>query len=734
MRYLLCSSVALLLCTGAAAENLIPNASFELGLRHGWTMGGKIAVEGKGGVGQVLMYEPPIDTTQSKDGSSSLKLSLFRSNDRYRLGLKRPLIRLEPGQPHVLSMYVKSDARDPSIEFEIFDGSGSRPLPLFTWKFKITNEWKRAQLRFTPPGNEGYDPGELPLQPGGFLAHTRGRAAPDQYAIRVYCYGEGPGTAWLDAVQLEQAQEATPFATKDEIEVGLMIDEGDARYGNIFIAGAPQKIKLVVYNSSAEARAERLDIRIVDIDERVVWEKTVESGPAAGRTHTQVLNPGLARTGTFRAEVRHAGEDELLEELVFSVLRPIRDDITASEGSLGSRAYMPGAEADEWMLKMFRRLGIRWIRALAQLPFDWRAVQPREERWEWYDDNIRRIKEYGLDILPCIRLRGDSVPDWAHTDMPEYTLPVRDAQVAAYVEAMVGRYKKDIRRWEILNEPDSVDPIRALHMLKLCRAAARRADPQALILGSCANKAQFVEPWLRGGGLKLIDDAYSFHYSGSGVNDAEIIELCDRAMDYATRDGKQRALWNTEENGRCSSYPFYRRFHDSLGGGNRKVFVVPRRAASFYARMYVLNRARGVEKILIWCYYYTATYGPPKTLQDRPFEYDGALGPRGAAISIAVNLLDGFQPVGSKLVSPGFTAWLFERQGDTIAALWSPARVEEHSVPMNRPAKVEILDMMGNPIEGEVIAVGEAPVYLVGKGMSPKQVKRVLGDLSSVGR
>jgi len=142
----------------------------------------------------------------------------------------------------------------------------------------------------------------------------------------------------------------------------------------------------------------------------------------------------------------------------------------------------------------------------------------------------------------------------------------------------------------------------------------------------------------------------------------------------------------------------------------------------------------GIEKLFLWCYYYTPTYAIPRTVQNRPFEYDGALGPTGAALSTAANLLDGFTAVGKKLVAPGFTAYLFERKGNTIAALWKTANVEETTTEMRRPARVEVLDMMGNPIEGPVLDVGESPIYLVGKGMRSVEVKRILGDLTSVGR
>ena len=731
--WLFCCVAGFVFCAPAAGENLILNASFELGLRHGWCTGGKYRVEGEGGVGQLLMYEIPVDSTQSLDGKSSMKLRLFGNG--FRGQLKHALVKLKAGVPHVLSMYAKSDVSDVSAKIEIGDGSRSRGgKPLFVREFELANQWKRLQLGFIPPGNDGWDPGDLPLQPGGFLVRTQGRTSPDHYSIRIRFYSNGTSSVWVDAVQLEEGEKASPFSTSDAVEVGLLIDEPDARYANIFLSGEPVKIDLIAYNSSATARTEEFDIRIVDINEQRVWKKTIVMTLAGNGIHREVLEPDFRRTGVFRAEVRYKGKEDLLEELVFSVLRPMRNDIAAEEASLGSRMYVPGGAVDVWMLRMFRRIGIRWVRVLAQDPFDWCDVQPEKDTWVWYDDRIRRIKEHGIEILPCIRLRYDSIPAWARTDMPDRMFPVRDADVAKYIEAMVGHYKNEVKYWEILNEPDKCDPTRGLHLLKVAREAAKRADPGSFIVGPCANKARFVEPWLKGGGLDLVDGIYSFHYSGSGLNDAEIIELCGRAIDYSRRDGKHRTVWNTEENGRLASYPFYRRFHETLGGGERKLFLEPRRGAGFIARLYVLNRAMGIEKLFLWCYYYTPTYAIPRTVQSRPFEYDGALGPTGVALSTAANLLDGFTAVGKKLVSPGFTAYLFERKGNTIAVVWKTANVEETTTAMRRPARVEVLDMMGNPIEGRVLDVGESPIYLVGKGMRSVEVKKILGDLTSVGR
>ncbi|WP_129672068.1 cellulase family glycosylhydrolase [Candidatus Chloroploca sp. Khr17] len=149
-------------------------------------------------------------------------------------------------------------------------------------------------------------------------------------------------------------------------------------------------------------------------------------------------------------------------------------------------------------------LGATWIRLNS---VRWDLVQPEENGpYNWaalqsFERDLAAARQAGL--TPTVIIRGS--PRWA-TIVPSNCAAIKDEYFpayAAFVEALVTRYRDQVQYWEFGNEPD-IDPIllapdqifgcwgdirdpyyggdRYGRMLKAVAPAVRRANPQAQII------------------------------------------------------------------------------------------------------------------------------------------------------------------------------------------------------------------------------------------------------------
>lgn len=99
-------------------------------------------------------------------------------------------------------------------------------------------------------------------------------------------------------------------------------------------------------------------------------------------------------------------------------------------------------------------LGVRHVRLAAH----WPMVEPEKGvySFEELDTQVRLAEEYGADVVLVVGRRAPRwpechVPSWAH----ELTWDEQKAEILAYVEAVVTRYKDSpaIAYWQVENEP-----------------------------------------------------------------------------------------------------------------------------------------------------------------------------------------------------------------------------------------------------------------------------------------
>jgi len=133
--------------------------------------------------------------------------------------------------------------------------------------------------------------------------------------------------------------------------------------------------------------------------------------------------------------------------------------------------------------------GVHWIRPWLAWENTWNTQEPAPGQWETrpLDAALRRMEQYGQRYAIILF----HAPAWA-TGTSSWTAPPLDKmdQWSAYVERLVTQYRGRIRHYEAWNEPDLMWPEETRHsgehyraMLQATWEAARRADPNCLILG-----------------------------------------------------------------------------------------------------------------------------------------------------------------------------------------------------------------------------------------------------------
>ena len=115
-------------------------------------------------------------------------------------------VRVEPGQPYVFSVYVKSDRPGTPVRMSLKEPED--------WQrskhphVAVGPQWQRIEMSYTPKGE--------------FLRGCLGFELPQ---------GEkGQRTLWIDAAQFERGTAASPYHPRAELEAGIETDAA----GNIF--------------------------------------------------------------------------------------------------------------------------------------------------------------------------------------------------------------------------------------------------------------------------------------------------------------------------------------------------------------------------------------------------------------------------------------------------------------------------------------------------------------------
>ena len=146
----------------------------------------------------------------------------------------------------------------------------------------------------------------------------------------------------------------------------------------------------------------------------------------------------------------------------------------------------PTTERD---LKLAREAGFTWVKQR----FEWRYIEGNAKgKYEWNEPDriVEAINKAGLKVVARI----DNQPKWARSDkvFPAAGPPDNMEDFGDFIQALVERYKGRIHAYEIWNEPNLArewgnkqpNATEYVNMLKVAYKAAKKADPNALIISA----------------------------------------------------------------------------------------------------------------------------------------------------------------------------------------------------------------------------------------------------------
>ncbi|MDL1975736.1 MAG: endo-1,4-beta-xylanase [Deltaproteobacteria bacterium] len=667
----------------AYGMNILENSSIEIASSCGWSLGSSH---------RITSPLDQLDATNAYHGQVSLKLEFSQEKNGQKVVSK--IYRLEPGKQYTVSLYAKSDfsAADFTIQlvntFQPPYGPGDVIGP---YTLRASSNWQRFSFTGTTISEASKCSYQLIMYP----AH---QGVPNQYI-------------WIDAIQLEEGP-ITEYRPRASVEVSLVSD--GAHKGNVFFEDEPIIMKLKLHNTDKVAKNITTYYEVYDYYNRKVKEGSINSNIQSESSYESNLDLSLAQNkrGAFRAIFWVAGLDGTIKEVNYSVL-PRPRNVNVDDSIMG--AHVPFSD---YFLSLMQKVGVKWNRTLSTgKQFRWNVIEPTKGDFIWKDAEISRAANYGMKVLGTIGSEIVSVPTWAQdTD----GLPKLD-EWDRFVFTVVNHYKDQVKHWEIWNEPDTEGGLEQnsafyAELLKTAYNAAKRADPDCVVVGMVAYYNSYIEDVFDRIGNGYCDLASTHLYPPMNLS-----HLPEKIDIYST-NGK--ALWNSETGMKTDSF-----YQNVLWEDLWISYAQPDDWDRSYIRRtdwLVWNFAHSVGSVCEKYFYYDArqTTALDFLIAYSLFEYDGTLRPKAVAYSVLANLFDGSSGQGEIGIDIDTYAYLFVREEVPLIIIWAKGTSDTNLLNIGlSPEQVKVYDIMGNekPISSGV-AFGRSPIYIEGQGITKDQL------------
>lgn len=500
-----------------------------------------------------------------------------------------------------------------------------------------------------------------------------------------------------------------------------------ARRRCVLVAEAKEEAGKVHFSAWARALTER------PLEGKVTWQLRSWEGREPGRGEQPVSIPAGAELkrvelppfavpeglrfveAEFRLEV--PGQEVPPAQAYWLAPRAGQGDATPRPDSpMGMGLYLGRLHGEdmERAARAARAAGVKWSRE----DFTWARIEPEKGHFDW---------SYYDRLLDCARRNGITVYAiagyWAPWTKP-YT-PEGIDDYLHYVRELVKRYHKDIKQWEIWNEPNIFfwQGPKELYatLLKKCYAAIKEVDPSAQVLGlsTAGIDTRFIKDMLA---RQAPFDVLTIHPYRRVLDDRKFIDDLKQVSDLvALPGGKRRPVWLTEM-GWTTNVP-----HNALAQDFQP--VTEREQAVLLARSYLCALVSGVDPRTFWYDF--------RDDGDDPFYFEHHLGtvtrdfrPKPAYLAYATlaELVRDRRVEAALDTKDGIFAYrLVPRDGQSgsVVAVWSPDRDATVRLPVrgtrvtrvNAVGETEQLDATPGDRAGtgtvRVTVRKGAPVYLV---------------------
>jgi hypothetical protein len=681
------------------ANNLIPNSSFECGT-SGWGTTTRGIDWGSSGL---ISLFGKLDGHTAVDGRHSFRIDLDAATapvlgwdyyDAVRQPVLDPLVAnrgwidVRPDQDYTLSAYVKSQPPGAPCLLAVREAFGDTQRQ----QFAATGQWQRVTFTFRPNGKQIF------VAVGPDLTDSQLRKV----------------TVWVDAVQLEKGPQATSYALRSPVEVGIEWEHP----GHLFHSPEDARAFITAYNATGQRATVQISASITDFFDKTAAQPRVALALPPGSAARKTFSLGVRDKGFYR--LRLAADSAAVLSLNaerFAVIEPAPDHT----GIFG----MNHAYADPQLLRISKEIGLTWFRDWS---LKWQQVEPEKGRFDFAmtDFQLNRVLDAGLNLdgllpFPSSEWSTTAPPDAKRSgDLGEHAIVAykpRDlSEFSDYVRAVVARYKGRVHTWEILNEPLYTGyalPLSTGHtiedyvaLLRTAYQAIKQEDQGAFVIGGIASDAETLAVELiAAGGLSWLD--------GINIHIYPVFSPPERYL-----SGLQRLNALMRETGRPK--PIY--YTEGAYYGDDDLPFAPFEAgdvlmrpldselecASYLARLDAILLSQNVRMII----YHAGVAGAlnQPSVGGIFFEWDGA--PRKMAVSLSVtNALLGLdvQFIGS--VSDRLRSFAFHSRGRTVVVAWDEKFQRLALTP--RGPSPRLLDISGATVTATSIPLGGTPYYLV---------------------
>lgn len=187
--------------------------------------------------------------------------------------------------------------------------------------------------------------------------------------------------------------------------------------------------------------------------------------------------------------------------------------------------------------------------------FRWREIEKTKGVFDWAstDALVADVRAAGFDIMPLLLAAPEWAGGWSHG--AGASPPADPADFAAFVAAVVGRYRGKIGHYQLLNEPNTprfwgglvANADEYVTLLKAGYDAGKAADPNAIfVMGGLTNlldDKQFVADVLTGGAMDACD-VLAFHYYPKDAQ--QLVQRLGNLLIWLEQMGIKERIWITE--------------------------------------------------------------------------------------------------------------------------------------------------------------------------------------------
>ncbi len=727
-------------------RNLVPNGSFEAG-QAGWSsLGHGAGYENAwaplvANWGNFATLHGTVEGSGGTDGQAFLRIRLgdndtpifnfdYFSPVNHRelrpLAANQGWIEVTPGQPYTFSVQMRASRDGVPAAFGVqnedagnsWDGEQEEILT----KVELTGDWKRYSHTF------------VPKYPFLFVLAGPDLTKEEEVAVDV------------DSVQLEKGTVATNFAFRNELEIGIVPSEP----AGVFTAGEPAGLKISAYNSSGAPAQARIIFRATDFSGEPVDLPAVDMEVPAASAMTKLISLPTQWRGFYRvvAVCRNAQTEET--HLLRIAIVPPR---TARESVIGVNHAYPTA----FLIGLAKKAGVSWYRDWS---LKWQHIEPEKGKLQWQvsDPQMDRVVAQDVNLMAMVPFPST---DWNSTapsletlraESPPYRaggigdgqellprarwawMPQNVSELSGFIGIAVGRYKRQVRVWEFLNEPlytnyslpDSASlnskTLKGytmedyLTLLREVVPAIRTANPDARIMGGPAmnTTARYTIAMVEAGLLNMVDILGVHDYPVRVTPEDRLLTSIDKLLATMKAHGGPKPIWMTEFSYFGTDDLPREPFVPIPGLWSEPKLLSEKEVADYTIRYCTIFLGRGGEKIFLHsgC---TGSVNKPGT--ESCMFADGAVRKVFPAVAVFTELMGPSPTYVADSTNGSGLVFAFETENQATLVLWDPSERATNHIPNGATC----LDIMGRKVEGPEVRLTASPVYFVGQAGRAKQ-------------